>query len=136
MDKYVLMKRFHHDFQVQVYIHVFVYVDPDKMVEEYYSPYIKNIVENCNKKSTPGPVPNRWLGFSYIGSKHYELDMKFYETEINRKEDSIPNKKYKTFCDSSDSDIFPTSLIKGAKLRFNQKLLYHNTQRSALTLLQ
>ena len=68
IDKYALIKRCHYDRQPRFYMFAFVYVYPETMVEEEYFPATKNIVENYNKMSTPGPVPKHWLVFSYICS--------------------------------------------------------------------
>ena len=43
--------------------------------------------------STSGPVPKNWLGFSYICSEYYELDLKRYETEMKSKSDDLTKQK-------------------------------------------
>ena len=67
-------------------------------VEEYFSD-TKIFFENSKKMSTPGPVSKHWLGFSFIRSEYYELDMKFYETELKIKSDHISNDEVKLFCE-------------------------------------
>ena len=52
------------------------------------------------KKWTLGPVPKRWIGFSYIHSKYYNLDQNFDETEIKRKSDHSSNDKVKQFSEN------------------------------------
>ena len=42
--------------------------------------YHKTSVENYNKISTPGTVPNNWLGFSYICSENYDFGLISDET--------------------------------------------------------
>ena len=39
MDKYVQLKMFNHDCQIQVYIYNFIYVDPETMPVENISSY-------------------------------------------------------------------------------------------------
>ena len=72
MDKYELLKRFHHDCLLQVYIYDCMYVYPNIIKAEEYFPNTKTIVENYNKISTPGQVPKHWLGFSYTCSEDYD----------------------------------------------------------------
>ena len=68
------MKRCRLDCILQVYMHALMYVDIDTRPEEdYFIATKKN--ENHKKTSTPGPVPNHWLGFSCIRSEYYEFDM-------------------------------------------------------------
>ena len=62
-----------------------MYVDPETTPEEYYFTSTKTFVENHKKKSTPGPNKKYWLGFSYISSEDYELDLNFDETETKGK---------------------------------------------------
>ena len=78
-EKCALTKRFHHDHWIQVYMFDFIYVDTVTMPEEYYFPATGIFFENYNKRATPGPIPKHWLGFSYIGSEDYELDLYFDE---------------------------------------------------------
>ena len=80
MDKYEHMKRFHHDLQLQVYMYDFMYVDTETITMEDYFPDTKTCVEKYRKISTTGTLPKHWLGFSYICSEDYELDLKFDET--------------------------------------------------------
>ena len=82
--KYVLLKRFHHDHFLQVYVYDFMYIDPKTMSVEENFPAAKQFVENNNKMSTPGPVPIHWLGFSYICSGDYELNHKFDKPELKK----------------------------------------------------
>ena len=42
--------------------------------------------------STIGSAPKNWLGFSYISSEYYELDLNFYEREMKTKAEKSPNK--------------------------------------------
>ena len=72
------MKRFHYDHRLQVYMYSFMYVYPEIMIEEDYFPSTIFVVANYKKISTPVPGPKHWLGFSYIRSKDYELDLNFY----------------------------------------------------------
>ena len=74
------MKRFNHDYQLQIYMYAFMYVDTETIPVEDYFTATKEIVENYKKISTPGPVPKHWLVFSYISSEGYDLDMNFDET--------------------------------------------------------
>ena len=69
MDKYVLLKRFHHDLRLQVYRYEFMYVDTETMPVEDNFTATKMFVKNYKKISTPGPVTIYWLGFSYIRSE-------------------------------------------------------------------
>ena len=45
MDKYALMKRFHYDLRLQVYMYDFMYVNPETMAEEEYFPYTKYMLQ-------------------------------------------------------------------------------------------
>ena len=54
---------------------IFLYVDPDTMEEEDYFLATKISAENYNKISTLVPVPKHWIGFSYIHSEYYMLDL-------------------------------------------------------------
>ena len=114
-----------------------MYVDPDKMAEEDYFPATKNVV-NYKETSTPEPVPKHWLGFSYICSEGYELDLNFDLTEIKSKSDHSSNDKDKIFrgnilviegkwlsgMNLTDGATFPAALIKSAESRFNQKIYF------------
>ena len=80
MDKYALLKRFHHDRRLQVYMYAFMYANPETMPGEDYFPATTTFVNNYNKISSPRPVPKHWLGFSYIRSEDYELDENFDDT--------------------------------------------------------
>ena len=51
MDKYSLLKRFHNERQLQVYMYDFMCVDLDTMPVEDYFPDTKTFVENYNKMS-------------------------------------------------------------------------------------
>ena len=99
--------------------------------------------------STPGPVPKHWLGFSYVRSKDHDLDMNFYETELEIKSDHTSNNKLKWFCENivvieeewfayitlTDGATFLVALIKFAKSKIKNKKL-HVTQSDAYTKLQ
>ena len=68
MDKYAQLKRFHCDYQLQVYMYAFMYVDSETMSVEDHFLAAKKFVENYKKISTLVPVTKHWLGFSYICS--------------------------------------------------------------------
>ena len=57
------MKRFHNDRQLKVYMHAFMYVNPEINPEDYYFSGTKIFVEDYKKILTPGPVPKHWLIF-------------------------------------------------------------------------
>ena len=78
MYKYAQLNGFHHDRLLQVYMYAFMYVDPQKMPVEEHFPATKTFAVNYKKISTPGTVSKQCFGFSYISSKYYELDQKFY----------------------------------------------------------
>ena len=46
MDKYALIKRFHHSLRLQFYMYAFMYIDPKTMTVEEYLPDTKIIVED------------------------------------------------------------------------------------------
>ena len=71
------MKRFHHGGRLQVYMHDFVYVDPDTMTVEDHFPATKIFFVDYNKMSTTVTVPKHWLVFSYIRLEDYYLDHNF-----------------------------------------------------------
>ena len=79
-DKYAQIKSFHYDYQLQVYMYNFMYVDPETMAEEEYFPSTKTFVTNYKNMSTTGPVPKHWIVCSYLRSEYDELDLNFYET--------------------------------------------------------
>ena len=54
---------------------------------EDYFPATKQVFENYNKMTTAVPVPKHWLGFNFIHSEYYELDLNFGETELKGKSD-------------------------------------------------
>ena len=83
MDKYVQMKRFHYERQLQVYTYAFMYFDHEKTKEKYYFPSTI-CFEDYKKISTTGQFPKNWLGFSFIHSENYGLDMNFNETEFEK----------------------------------------------------
>ena len=58
----------------------FKYVNSDTRAEKDYFTDTKTFVANCNRMSTPGPVPKHCLGFSYVREEYYELDLNFDET--------------------------------------------------------
>ena len=84
MDKYAQLKIFKHDLRPQVYMYAFMYVDPEKKQVEDNFPAIKKYVENYKKMSTLGPVPKHWLGFNYICSEDYELEINFDTTKMKK----------------------------------------------------
>ena len=49
MDKYVLLKSFHHDRQLEVYMYAFMYVDPNTMPVEDYFTARKTFFDNYKK---------------------------------------------------------------------------------------
>ena len=49
MDEYALLKIFHHEHQVQVYMYAFNYVNREKMPVEDYFPGTKIIIEEYKK---------------------------------------------------------------------------------------
>ena len=136
MYQYAQLKRFHHNFHLQVYMCDFMYVYPDTMPVEDHFTATKTFVVNYKKMSTQGPVPKHWLGQSYIRSEDYYSDQNFYDTELKKQSDNTSNdrvlKTRKTvviieedwFGDMklTDGATFPTALIKRAKLIFNQKM--------------
>ena len=50
--------------------------------------------------SSPETAPKNWLGFSYICSEYYELDLNIGETELKRKLGHTSNNKVKLFCEN------------------------------------
>ena len=52
------MKGFHYGHQLQVYLYACIYVYPEKMEEEKYSPATKIFVAKYNKISTPDQSQN------------------------------------------------------------------------------
>ena len=80
MEIYSLMRRFHHGHWIQVYKYDFMYAVPKTMSEEGYFTDTITCVENSKKRSTLGPVPKLWLGFSDIRLEDYELDHNFDDT--------------------------------------------------------
>ena len=97
MNKYALLKRFHYEGRLQFYMYAFMYANPEIIPVEEYFAATWTFFANYKKMSTPGPVPKNWLGFSYINSEDYELDMNFDETEFKRKSDHTSNNKVKSF---------------------------------------
>ena len=79
MDKDAQLRRFYHDHLLQVWLYTFMYVDPDTIPVEDNFPATKQFVLDYKKISTPGTVPKYCLGFSYIRSEYYDLDMNFNE---------------------------------------------------------
>ena len=55
----------------------FMYINQETIPAEEYFPAIQTFPENYKIMSTPGPGPKNWLGFSYIHSDDYELDINF-----------------------------------------------------------
>ena len=97
MYKYAQLESFHHDHRLQVYMYAFMYVYHKTMPVGDHFPSTKIFLVNYKKISTPGPVPKHWLGFSYILSEDYELDVKFDETEL-KKSDHTSNNEVQIFC--------------------------------------
>ena len=56
-------------------MHAFMYIDPEKL-QRITTSHLPKYFWKDTKRSTPGPSPNHWLGFSNICSEYYELDMK------------------------------------------------------------
>ena len=83
-DKYAQLNRFHLDFRLQVYMYDFMYVYPQKIPGEDNFPATRIFIMNYKNMSTPGLVPNIWLGFSYISLEDYELDKNFDGTELKK----------------------------------------------------
>ena len=84
MDKYDLLKIFHHGHRLQVYMYDLMYVDPETIPVVDYFPATKTFFENYKKMSTPGSVPKHWIRFSYIFLEDYGLDVIFNETELKK----------------------------------------------------
>ena len=84
MYKYAYLKRFHHDYILQIYMYDFMYVDTQTMTAEDYFNATKEFVVNRKKISTTGPVTKHWMEFIYISSEDYELDQNFDDTELKR----------------------------------------------------
>ena len=97
MYKYAQMKRFYHDSQFQVYMYVFMYVDPEIILVEDYFPDTKPFVVNYNKISTPVPVSKNWLGFSFIRLEDCDLYLNFDETELKKNQTTHPTMKLNYF---------------------------------------
>ena len=91
------MKRFHCDFQLQVYMYDFMYVDTKTIPEEEYFPATKKYAEKYKKISTPVPVPKHWLRFSYIRLEGYELDNNFDDKEFKNNQTTHPTIKLNYF---------------------------------------
>ena len=66
------MKRFHNDRWIQVYMYAFMYIYPETITEEIYSPDTRTYDETYKNRSTNGPVPTHCIGFNYIISEDYE----------------------------------------------------------------
>ena len=96
MDKYALLKRFHNDRWIQVYVYAFMYVNPKTIPVEDNFLDAKRIFDKYKKILTPAPVPKYWLVFSYMCSNDYELDVKFGEILLKRKSYHISNDKVKS----------------------------------------
>ena len=45
MDKYTLIKRYHYDRRLKIYMHAIMYVDPETMAEEDYFPAKKYFLQ-------------------------------------------------------------------------------------------
>ena len=138
MYKNIQLKRFNHDHRPQVYMHVFVYVDPQTMPVGDHFTATKTFVLNYKKMSTPGLVPKNWMGFSYIRLEDYQLDQNFDDTELKKQSENTSNDKVKYFCETvvvleeewfdditlTESATFPVALIKREKTRVNQKIKF------------
>ena len=106
-------------------------------MEDHFT-VIKKFFDKYKKISTPGPVPQNWLGFSHIHSKDYELYKIFDDTQLKKQSDHRSNNKVKLFCEIivvieeewfddmnlTDGATYLKALIKHAKNRFNQKIKF------------
>ena len=70
MEKYAIMKRFHHDYRFQVYIYALIYGDLETIPVRNYFPAAQKI-ENYKKIPIQRPVLKYWLQFSFIHSKGF-----------------------------------------------------------------
>ena len=61
-------------------MYAFTYVDFKTMSVDHYFSATKIFVGDYRKISTPGKLPKHLIGFGYICSKYYELDVKFDAT--------------------------------------------------------
>ena len=69
------MRRLYLNDQLQIYIYVFMYFNPVKMlVNDYFT--ASKYVDNYKKWLTPGPIPKDCLGLSYIGSECFQFGVK------------------------------------------------------------
>ena len=100
MDKYSLLRRFHHDLRLQFYMYDFMYVDTETIPVEDYFPDTQTSVDKYRKMSTPVPVSKHCLRFIYIRSEYYELDINLYETELKNESDHTSNDIVKLFCEN------------------------------------
>ena len=80
MDTCALVKSFYNAFWLQSYMYAFMYVDAETILQEDYFTDTKTFAEYYKKISTPGPLSKHWLGFIYICSENYELDLNIYGT--------------------------------------------------------
>ena len=69
MYKFAQLKRFCHGCRLQLYMYVFMYVDPETMPVEVHFPATKTFVVDYNKMSTQGRVPKHWIIFGYMCSE-------------------------------------------------------------------
>ena len=131
MNKYAILKRFHSDRRLKVYMYDFMYVNPDSIPVEDYFPETKTFFDKYKKMSTPGPVLKYWLVFDYICSEDYELDVKLDENGLEKQSDQASNNKVKLLRENmlaieeewfsgmylTDGATFPTDLVKCTKSR-------------------
>ena len=85
MIRYKQLKRFHHNRLFQFYMYDFMYVDPETIYQEDYFLATRTFVESYKKRLTIGPDKKHWLGFSYMFSEEYELDLNFGGTGIKKR---------------------------------------------------
>ena len=71
MDKYAQLKKFHHDWRLQVYMYTFMYVDPKTTPVEDHFTATKTFAVNYKKILTPVAVPKHCIIFSCIISEDY-----------------------------------------------------------------
>ena len=93
MNKYAILKRFHSDRRLKVYMYDFMYVNPDSIPVEDYFPETKTFFDKYKKMSTPGPVPTHLI--FYIGLEDYQFYLNFDETEMKFKPDHSSENKVK-----------------------------------------
>ena len=98
MGNYILMQRFNHDPCLHIYMYNLMYVDTETIAQEEYLPDTRSFVETEKKRLTPVLVPKQWIGFSYICSEDYELDLSIDDKKVKIKPDKFTNKRDKYIC--------------------------------------